>query len=96
MNLFHLNKKYQGEDTNTKGLLEIRFVHRRMSNDFWGEGVKSKAVHDISVKHKKDKKLFLHIDFLSHTKAIKHCLLLYKYCLSGVGTNIYTFNRAPV
>ena len=45
---------------------------------FWGEGVRAKQFTTISVKvkHKKDKKLFLHIDLTYYfTKAIKYILI---------------------
>ena len=67
-----------------KGRLVIRFVHGRTSYGVYGRGVgfrgKQFMTFSVSVKHQKDKKIFLHTDLLySFTKTIKrvfiHCLL---------------------
>ena len=63
---------------------------------FKGEGVRSKAVHDVLSKHKKDQKHFLHID-LTYYQGNKMCIhtlscLLYNeacHLNRNTGTNIY-------
>ena len=56
----------------------------------------------FSVKHKKDKKIFLHIDLTYfyqnnkmhiHTLSVQSSMQLQQ---KEIGTNIYVFNRAPV
>ena len=90
----------------TKGPLVIRFVHGRTSYDVQGGRelrAKQFMTFSVSVKHKKDKKLFLHIDLLPYSyqdnKTRMHTLSVVvqpsmQLQQKETETNICTFNRA--
>ena len=71
-----------------------------------GGGLRAKQfiTFSVSVKHKKDKKLFLHIDltyFCQGNKTHIHTMPVVvqssmQLQQKETGTNIYTFNKAPV